>query len=139
MSISHHNPDTLYEAHGFSHAVSATGTRLVFVGGQVASSQGNEILGLGDYEVQGELAMQNVAFALTAAEAPVKDLAQLSVYIVDNTPDRQKAVLEGLGRAAADMRLRRTAMKIIGVQSLGSPDALVEIDAIAVTDSPLSS
>jgi enamine deaminase RidA (YjgF/YER057c/UK114 family) len=112
---------------------------MVFVGGQVASSQGNEILGLGDYEVQGELAMHNVAFALTAAEAPVKDLAQLSVYIVDNTPDRQKAVLEGLGRAAADMRLRRTAMKIIGVQSLGSPDALVEIDAIAVTDSPLSS
>lgn len=137
MTINHHNPATLYAAHGFSHAVSASGSRLVFIGGQVASDAEHNILAPGDYETQGELAMRNIGHALDAAGTPITDLAQLSVYIVDNTPERQEATLTGLGAAAAELRLRRTAMKVIGVQSLGHPDALVELDGLAVTDASL--
>lgn len=137
MTVNHHNPATLYKTHGFSHAVSASGSRLVFIGGQVATDPDHTVLGLGDYEKQGEVSMRNVGSALAAAGVPISDLVQLSIYIVDNTPERQEAVLSGLGVAAVDLRLRRTAMKIIGVQSLGEPDALVELDGVAVTDAPL--
>lgn len=137
MTINHHNPSTLYEAHGFSHAVSASGRRMVFIGGQVATDREHGMLGLGDYEKQAEVSMRNVGHALSAAGVPISDLVQLSIYIVENTPERQEAALSGLGAAAAELRLRRTAMKIIGVQSLGEPDALVELDGVAVTDAPL--
>jgi len=134
VSIERVNPDGLYPAHGFAHAVVATGSRTVFVGGQVASDLAGSILADGDYEKQGEIALRNFALALEAGGATVADLAQLNVYIVDSTPERQQQVLAGLAAAAADLGLRRTTMKILGVQALGDPAALVEYDGIAVLD-----
>ena len=134
MSIERVSPATLYPAHGFAHAIVATGSRTVYVGGQVASDLDGGILALGDYEKQGDLALRNVAHALDAAGATMADLVQLNVYVVDGTPEHQKQALAGLASAAADVGLRRVTMKVVGVQALGSPDALVEYDGIAVLD-----
>lgn len=134
MSIERVNPATLYPANGFAHAIAATGGRTVYVGGQVASDLDGSILAPGDYEKQGDIAMRNVALALEAAGASVADLVQLNVYVVDGTPDHQKKALAGLASAAGDLGMRRTTMKVLGVQALGSPDALVEYDGIAVCD-----
>lgn len=134
MSVKRISPATLYPAQGFAHAVVATGSRTVYVGGQVASDLDGGILAAGDYEKQGDIALRNVALALEAAGASMADLVQLNVYVVDGTPKHQKQALAGLASAAADVGLRRTTMKVLGVQALGSPDALVEYDAIAVVD-----
>lgn len=132
MSLERINPDTLYPAHGFAHAVVATGGRTAFIGGQVATDLAGNVLAHGDYRKQGELALRNFAHAVEAAGALVGDVAQLNVYIVDSTPERQEQVLEGVAAAAADIGLRRSAMKILGVQALGDPAALVEFDGVAV-------
>lgn len=134
MSLERVNPGTLYPAQGFAHAVVTTGARTVYVGGQVASDLEGGILAPGDYEKQGEIALLNVALALEAAGATAADLVQLNVYVVDGTPEHQKLALAGLATAAAEVGLRRTTMKVLGVQALGSPDALVEYDGIAVLD-----
>lgn len=134
MSIERVNPATLYPADGFAHAIAATGGRTVYVGGQVASDLDGTILAPGDYEKQGDIAMRNVALALAAAGASVDDLVQLNVYVVDGTPDHQKQALAGLASAASELGMRRTTMKVLGVQALGSPEALVEYDGIAVCD-----
>ena len=134
MSIERVNPDGLYPAHGFAHAIVASGRRTVFVGGQVASDLAGSILADGDYEKQGEIALRNFVLALEAAGATASDIAQLNVYIVDSTPERQQRVLAGLATVAADVGLRRSTMKVLGVQALGDPSALVEYDGIAFVD-----
>jgi len=126
------DPVTLYPAHGFAHAIVASGSRTVFVGGQVASDLAGEVLSLGDYERQSDGALRNFAHAVEACGASVADIVQLNVYIVDSTPARQEQVLAGLASAASDIGLRRPTMKVLGVQALGSPEALVEFDGIAV-------
>lgn len=134
MSLERVNPDTLYRAHGFTHAIVATGSRIVFIGGQVATDLAGNLLAEGDYEKQSDIALRNFAHAVDAAGATISDVTQLNVYIVDSTPDRQERVLAGLATAAADIGLRRITMKILGVQALGNPSALVEFDGMAVAD-----
>ena len=134
MSIERVKPYGLYPAHGFAHAIVASGSRIVFVGGQVASDLAGSILADGDYEKQGEIALRNFVLALEAAGATAADVAQLNVYIVDSTPERQRRVLAGLATVAADVGLRRSSMKVLGVQALGDASALVEYDGIAVVD-----
>lgn len=134
MTLERVNPETLYPGHGFAHAVVAAGGRTVYVGGQVASDLQGDIVAIGDYEKQGDIALRNVALALEAAGATMGDLVQLNVYVVDGTPEHQKQALAGLASAAGDLGMRRTTMKVLGVQALGSPDALVEYDAIAVVE-----
>lgn len=134
MSLERVDPDTLYPAHGFAHAVVATGGRTVYVGGQVATDMAGEVLAAGDYEKQSHIALHNFALALEACGAMIADIVQLNVYIVDSSPARQDKVLAGLASAAAEIGLRRPTMKVLGVQALGSPAALVEFDGIAVCD-----
>lgn len=134
MTLERVNPKNLYPGNGFAHAIVATGGRTVYVGGQVASDLDGGIVAIGDYQKQGDIALRNVAHALEAAGAAMGDLVQLNVYVVDGTPEHQKQALAGLASAAGDLGMRRTTMKVVGVQSLGSPDALVEYDAIAVVD-----
>ena len=134
MSLERVDPDTLYPAHGFAHAVVASGSRTIYVGGQVASNLTGEILAADDYEKQSDIALRNFALAVEACGASVADIAQLNVYIVDSTPERQEQVYAGLASAGSDIGLRRPTMKVVGVQALGSPIALVEFDGIAVCD-----
>lgn len=134
MSLDRVTPTGLYPAHGFTHAIVATGSRIAFIGGQVASDLDGEIIGPGDYEQQGEVALRNFALAVQAAGATMADVVQLGVYVVDGTPEHQKQVLAGLATAGAEVGLRRTTMKVLGVQALGNPAALVEYDGIAVLD-----
>lgn len=132
MTITIANPATLYLPQGYAHAVVAEGSRVVFVGGQVASDLDGQVVHTGDYEAQAELTMRNFAAAVAASGATISDVAQLSIYVVDNSPERQEQVYAGFGRASAELGLRRTAMKILGVQALGDPQALVELDGVAI-------
>lgn len=134
MSLERLSPDMLSPAHGYAHAVVAAGSRLAFIGGQVATDLAGSLLAVGDYRKQSEIALRNFAIAVEATGAQLSDVAQLNVYIVDNSPQRQAQVLAGIGDAASDIGLRRSTMKILGVQSLGDPAALVEFDGIAVLD-----
>ena len=61
MSLERVDPDTLYPAHGFAHAVVASGSRTIYVGGQVASNLTGEILAADDYEKQSDIALRNFA------------------------------------------------------------------------------
>ncbi len=61
------------------------------------------------------------------------DIAKLTVYVVDWTPDKMAALGTGVGRAA--QRLGIDPVKpttLIGVAALGEPDLLIEVEAVAV-------
>jgi enamine deaminase RidA (YjgF/YER057c/UK114 family) len=73
--------------------------------------------------------------AVTAAGGTFADIAKLTVYVVDWSPEKMAALGEGVGRAAAELPIDPVRpITLIGVAALGEPDMLVEIEAVAVLE-----
>ncbi|MFC7582605.1 hypothetical protein ACFQYP_01430 [Nonomuraea antimicrobica] len=63
------------------------------------------------------------------------DVAKLTVYVVDWTPDKMPLLGEGVARAAAKLGIDPVKpITLLGVAALGEPDLLVEVEATAVLD-----
>ncbi len=130
MTLERVNPPSLARPSGFSHAVVATGGRLVFLAGQVALGADGAIAG-GTVAEQFDRALANLIEALRAAGGSPADLASLTVYAVD-LDDYQRHSRE-IGLAWRQRAGREyPAMAAIGVSRLWDPAALVEIQGYAV-------
>ena len=135
MSIELMNPDGLPKPDVYRQVAVATGSRLVFVAGQVARDADGAPVGAGDLAAQVEQAMRNLHTAVTAAGGTFADIAKLTVYVVDWSPEKMAALGEGVGRAAAELPIDPVRpITLIGVAALGEPDMLVEIEAVAVLE-----
>ncbi|MER6103854.1 RidA family protein [Streptomyces sp. NPDC001832] len=124
------NPAELSPPAGFSHAVTATGGRLVFLAGQTALDQDGKVIGTLLPE-QFATALTNLLTALRAAGGSPADLARVTVYATDVADYRAHA--GELGRIWRQLAGRDyPAMAVIGVARLWDEQALVEIDGVAV-------
>ncbi|MFK4222281.1 RidA family protein [Streptomyces sp. NPDC019890] len=130
MSLHRHNPAELSPPTGFSHAVTATGSRLVFLAGQTALDTGGKVVGATLPE-QFETALANLLSALAAAGGAPQDLARVTIYATDVADYRDNA--PELGRIWRRLAGRDyPAMAVIGVVRLWDEEALVELDGTAV-------
>jgi enamine deaminase RidA (YjgF/YER057c/UK114 family) len=123
------NPPELGRPSGFSHAVSATVGRMVFLAGQLGTGRDSKIVA-GGVVAQFEQALANVLTALAAAGGEPQDLVSLTIYLID-VEDYQA---HGREIGAVWRRLAGTAypaMAGVGVTRLWDPMALVEIQGIA--------
>ena len=123
------NPASLAKPSGFSHATVATGTT-VFLAGQTGMEVGGTIVD-GGLVAQFEKALTNLLTALAAAGGQPRDLASMTVYIVDM--DGYRARAREIGEVWK--RLVGTeypAMSGIGVSRLWDAQALVEVQGFAV-------
>lgn len=135
MTIELLNPAGLPDADVYRQVAVATGTKIVFLSGQVARDADGNPVGPGDLSAQVEQAVRNVNTGVVAAGGTFADIAKLTVYVVDWTPDKMAAFGDGVFRAAVALDIDPTkAVTLIGVAALGEPDLLVEIEAIAVLD-----
>jgi enamine deaminase RidA (YjgF/YER057c/UK114 family) len=130
VSIERINPGDLARPSGFSHAVSATGGRLVFLAGQTGYGPDGQIVP-GGVVPQFERALGNLLTALRAAGGDPADLVSLTIYAVD-LDDYQAH-----GRKIGEMWQRLCgreypAMAAIGVARLWDADAVVEVQGFAV-------
>ncbi|MFF5932947.1 RidA family protein [Streptomyces sp. NPDC012508] len=135
MAITLVNPSGLPTVDAYRQVSIATGSKLVFVAGQVAWDAAGVTVGEGDLAAQVEQCYLNVATALAEAGASFDDVAKLTVYVVDWTPDKMPLLMEGVGRATA--RLGVTPVppaSLLGVAALDVPEHLVEIEATAVIE-----
>ncbi|WP_433570506.1 RidA family protein [Streptomyces sp. CA-251247] len=135
MAITLVNPSGLPEIDAYRQVSIATGSKLVFIAGQVAWDAEGTTVGEGDLAAQVEQCYLNVGTALAAAGGSFDDVAKLTVYVVDWTPDKMPLFLEGVARAAA--KLGGTPVPpgtLLGVAALDVPEHLVEIEATAVID-----
>ncbi|MDX2560325.1 RidA family protein [Streptomyces sp. TX20-6-3] len=135
MAITLVNPDGLPAVDVYRQVSVATGSKLVFLAGQVAWDADGGTIGVGDLAAQVERCYLNVGTALAGVGASFDDVAKLTVYAVDWTPDKMPLLLEGIARAAA--RLGVTPVPpatLIGVAALDVPEHLVEVEATAVVD-----
>ena len=129
MNLERINPAELGAPSGFSHAVSVTSSRLVFLAGQLGTGRDGTIVS-GGVVPQFEQALTNLLTALAAAGGGPGDLVSLTIYIVD-VEDYQA---HGREIGAAWRRLAGAdypAMAGVGVTRLWVPGALVEIQGIA--------
>ena len=127
------NPPGIPAPEFYRQVAVATGSRTVYLAGQVARSADGAPVGANDLAAQVEQAYVNVAVALEAVGGTFADVAKLTVYVVDWTPDKLATLGEGIGRAAARLGVDPTkAVTLLGVTALGEPDLLVEVDATAV-------
>jgi enamine deaminase RidA (YjgF/YER057c/UK114 family) len=129
MSIKRINPAGLARPSGFSHAVTVTATRMVYLAGQTATGPDGAITG-GGIVRQFEQALSNLLTALRAAGGQPADLVSLTVYLVD--VDLYRAHAKEIG--GAWRRLAGTgypAMAAVGVTRLWDPEALLELQGIA--------
>lgn len=130
MSTERVNPAELSPPTGFSHAVVATGTRVVFLAGQTALDGDGKVVGE-TLEEQFERALGNLLTALEAAGGTPSDLARVTVYATDVADYRVRA--PQLGRIWRRLAGRDyPAMAVIGVVRLWDEQALVELDGFAV-------
>ncbi|MEV0786005.1 RidA family protein [Streptomyces sp. NPDC050423] len=124
------NPVELSPPAGFSHAVTATGSQLVFLAGQTALDQRGVIVG-STLPEQFATALTNLLAALRAAGGAPADLARVTVYATDVADYRVNAA--ELGRIWRRLAGRDyPAMAVIGAARLWDEQALVEIDGVAV-------
>ncbi|MET8784818.1 MULTISPECIES: RidA family protein [unclassified Streptomyces] len=124
------NPPELSPPSGFSHAVVATGSRVVFLAGQTALDTDGKVAGASLPE-QFERALANLLTALRAAGGTPADLARVTVYATDVADYRARArELGGIWRRLAGRDY--PAMAVVGTTRLWDEEALVELDGFAV-------
>ncbi|MEU5039493.1 RidA family protein [Streptomyces griseorubiginosus] len=130
MSAERINPPELSPPTGFSHAVVATGSRVVFLAGQTALDADGKVVGETLPE-QFERALGNLLTALRAAGGTPADLARVTVYATDIADYR--AHVRELGRIWRESAGRDyPAMAVVEVVRLWDDQAAVEIDGFAV-------
>jgi enamine deaminase RidA (YjgF/YER057c/UK114 family) len=130
MMVTRVNPPGLAAPSGFSHAVVAEGSRVVFLAGQTGMDAAGAIIA-GGLVAQFERALANLLAALAAAGGRPEDLASLTVYIVD--VDDYRARGREIGAVWRRLAGRDyPAMAGIGVARLWDAAALVELQGVAV-------
>lgn len=135
MAVELLNPDGLPKPDAYRQVAVATGSKLVFIAGQVARDAAGEPVGADDLAAQVEQALRNVHTAVAAAGGTFADIAKLTVYVVNWSPEKMAALGEGVARAAASLPIDPVRpITLIGVAALAELDLLVEIEAVAVLE-----
>ena len=131
MTLELINPGDLPAPQMYTHVVVATGSRLVFVAGQVADDDQGKLVGSGDMTLQARQAFANVGRGLAAGGARPHQVAKLTIFVVDYRPEHLAAIRAGRAAVFGD---HKPADALIGVAALSDPGYLIEVEAIAVVD-----
>ncbi|MFS7876346.1 RidA family protein, partial [Streptomyces asiaticus] len=122
MAITLVNPSGLPKIDAYRQVSIATGSRLIHIAGQVAWDADGVTVGEGDLAAQVERCYLNIATALAEAGGSFDDVAKLTVYVVDWTPDKMPRFLEGAARAAAKLGVTPVPPgTLLGVAALDVP------------------
>ena len=124
------SPDTLPAPFGYSHVVDVSGSRLVYVSGQVPLDREGRLVGEGDFDAQTRQVFDNLAAALEAAGAGWTDVVKLNYFVVDVS---QIASVRAIRDEYVDTE-QPPASTLVEVSRLFREDVLIEIDAVAVLD-----
>ena len=107
--------------------------RAVFTAGACPLGQDGRTVAPGDVAAQAEQVMANLVTTLQAAGAQLTDVVKTTVYVASSQRADLVAAWNVIRAAFGDHDAPST---LIGVQILGYPDQLVEVEAIAVQPDP---
>jgi enamine deaminase RidA (YjgF/YER057c/UK114 family) len=124
------NPKTLPKSPGYSYVVEATGpNRVIFLAGQLGLNAEGKMAGApGDFAAQAEQAVKNLKFALADAGATINDVVKINSYLTDMS---HLPLYRDVRNRHFNM-MAPPASTTVQISRLALPDALFEIEAIAV-------
>lgn len=110
----------------YSHAVRCGDT--LYIAGQVAFDEHNQVVGVGDPRRQAEQVWRNIQLAVEAAGGTLADVVKITIFLKDvRDAPAEISVRERLFESD-----RFPVCTLVQVANLGLPDLLMEVDAIAV-------
>jgi enamine deaminase RidA (YjgF/YER057c/UK114 family) len=121
------NPEGMHPAPGFSHVTIATGSKLVYVAGQVALDAAFGIVGGDDLRAQTVAAMRNVETAIGTVGVAWDDIVRRTIYTT--TPTEYETITSAIDEVTGGAG--HPAQTILGVTGLAVPGLLIEIECTA--------
>jgi 2-iminobutanoate/2-iminopropanoate deaminase len=102
---------------------------LLFISGQAAIDGTGELVGVGNFDVQAEQVFANLERVLQAGSSSLPNVVKVTIFLRDMS--NFSKIVELRGRYFTPPYPADT---IVEVSSLYSPEALLEIEAIAIAD-----
>ena len=114
----------------FSNGVKVGRGELLFISGQLAFDENRQLVGKGDIGAQTRQVLENIKQVLDQAGGTFSDIVKVTVFIKDMSGfrDIHDARLEYFDPDSLP------ASTMVSINDFVHPDALIEIDAIAVLD-----
>jgi enamine deaminase RidA (YjgF/YER057c/UK114 family) len=131
MALTPVDPDEIPTPLTYSHAIVATGSRLVFVAGQVPEDAEGNLVGPGDMRAQAHQVFANIGRVLAAAGARPEHVTKLGIFVAGYRREHLDMIEDGRVALFGDHKPTDT---LVGVAALSRADYLIEVDAIAVVD-----
>ena len=131
MTLELINPEELPTHASYTQVIAASGSRLVFVAGQVADDAQGNLVGPGDLPAQARQAFANVGRSLAAAGAGPEQVTKITIYVVHHRPEYLPDISEARMAVFGD---HKPADTLVGVETLAEPGYLIEVEAVAVVD-----
>jgi enamine deaminase RidA (YjgF/YER057c/UK114 family) len=130
MTIERANPPGLHSTPGYHHVTKVTADQLIFLAGQcpLTASGG---LAEGGLIGQTDQVVHNVLAALASAGVAPEDVVRTVIYVVSSVRDDLSLVWDRLNASPLAPAFS-TASTLLGVNQLGYPGQLVELDVTAV-------
>jgi enamine deaminase RidA (YjgF/YER057c/UK114 family) len=129
MTLECINPESLPTPETYTQVVIATGTKVVFVSGQEPEDVHGNLVGRGDLATQAHQVFSNLGRALAAAGAHPKQVAKITIYVVNHRREYLPVIEEARICLFGD---HKPADVLVGIATLSNPEYLIEVDAIAV-------
>jgi 2-iminobutanoate/2-iminopropanoate deaminase len=114
----------------YTHVVTVSGTgKMIFVAGQLARDAHGNLAGKGDMRAQIQQVGENIKICLEAVGATLADIVKTNTFVTDYEEFSKHG----------DMRLRyfgpaTPTSTTVQISRLADPDAMIEIEAVAVVD-----
>ena len=111
----------------YSQMVITEGGRTVYIAGQAARDAEGKLAGVGDMSAQARQVFHNLGHWVAQAGGTMRNIVHLTIFVTDisRADEMIKARVEAFGE-------HRPAITLAEVRRLFSPDALIEVDAVAV-------
>lgn len=133
MPVSLINPEGHVRVPIYHHVAVATGSRQVFLAGQVAWDEHGQLV---SDELTGQVVQvyRNIAKGLDAAGATFRDVVRITWYAAGWKREMYDAFNAGVEQAAKEFDLGTPPVALIGVDVLFEPGILIEAEVTAVVD-----
>jgi enamine deaminase RidA (YjgF/YER057c/UK114 family) len=130
MTVHLVHTDRLYAGVPYAYAAAVDGGRMIFTAGACPLDRDGAVVAPGDFAAQARQALDNLAVALAECGATLAHVVKTTVYVASD--DRADLVIAWREVETA-FRDHPAPSTLLGVTTLGYPDQLVEIEAVAVT------
>lgn len=122
------NPKELFSAKGFTHAVSTSGTKTVYISGQLPWDKNFKLIGEEDLKEQTKQCLENIGHVLNEVGATWDNVVKLVTY---TTKPEESEVINQV-KVEHLKGVETPPDTLIGVTALADKRCFIEIEAIAV-------